>query len=148
MPDNLRAIRGTNPQRAESHTGVKAVRLSPIAPNPPASLKGEALAEWKRIVPELNARKLLAKVDRAVLTEYCTAWSLSRQALAILEQEGLIVADGEDDWRKNPAWQIWRESTAMTAALAKELLITPNARLRATMPEVPDGETGAADILD
>lgn len=147
MPDNVRALRGTHPERSQEATGRKTVKLPPAAPSPPESLKGEGLREWKRIVPDLDQRGLLAKVDRAVLVEYCTAWANSRDAQAILEQEGLIVEDGDGDFRKNPAWQIWREATALTAALAKELLITPSSRLRATMPEAGDGQEGE-DILD
>ena len=44
-------------------------------------------------------------------------------------------------------WQIWREATSMATALAKELLLTPNARLRSPMPEAAD-DSKVEDLLD
>lgn len=144
MPDNVRALRGV----AKRKSDPAPVKLAPAAPNPPASLKGEALAEWKRIVPELDERGLLAKVDRALLVEYCCSWALSRRAHAELEASGLVVKGQKSNDVRSPLWQMWRESTTLTAALAKELLITPSSRLRASMPPAPAAAQHYDDIFD
>lgn len=146
MPDNVRQLRGTHPERAESRAGVKKVKLPPGAPDPPADLDAEAAAEWKRVVPLLDKQGLLSKVDRGVLASYCRAWSHSCKAEHWLK-DGLILIDRNSDERKSPAWQIWREATVVLASLAKECLLTPAARLRATMPEGTDGEDGEG-VLD
>lgn len=142
MADNVRALRG-NPGRRES---PKALKLPPGSPTAPADLAAEAKAEWDRIVPSLDARGLLATVDRGVIASYCRAWAHACVAETALES-GLVRIDSNGEERKSPAWQIWREATALAAALAKELLLTPNARLRATMPEAGDGDK-AKDLLD
>lgn len=147
MPDNVRALRGTHPERAEEKAGVKRVKLTPGAPNPPESLKGEGLREWRRIVPDLDRRGLLAKVDRAVLVLYCRTWQHACNAQDDLEMTDLLV-ETKDGMAKSPVWQIYREATYLCGQLAKELLITPSARLRATMPEAADGKDDGADILD
>lgn len=146
MADNVRALRGTHPERATTRTKKATVKLKPSVPEPPADLDAEALAEWGRIVGELDEKGLLAAVDRGILASYCRAWSNACLAQELLSV-GLLVDDKNGDVRKSPAWQIWREATALSAALAKELLITPSSRLRATMPEAGDGPT-AESILD
>lgn len=143
MSDNVRQLRG-NPGRRESQ---KTLKLGPKAPDAPEDLPAEARAEWDRVVPELNRHGLLAGVDRLVIASYCRAWAHACDAEALLNDSGLVVMDPKGDVRKHPAWQIWRESTSLAAALAKELLATPNARLRATMPEADDGDK-AEDLLD
>lgn len=143
MADNVRQLRGNPGKRATP----KTVTLAPAAPVPPSDLDAEALAEWQRIVPALNEKGLLAEVDRGVLAGYCRAWSnacLAQELLSI----GLLVDDKNGDVRKHPAWQMWREATALSAALAKELLITPNSRLRATMPEAKGDGATAEGLLD
>lgn len=147
MTDNVRRLRGTHPERAVEKKAAKPVKLPPGRPAPPPDLKGEGLAEWKRIVPELDAKGLLTKVDRGVLASYCRAWAHSCEANDFIMEHGLVIRDRDGTERKTTAWQMWRESTSIAAALAKELLITPNARLRATMPEVSDGEEGES-LLD
>lgn len=149
MPDNVRALRGTHPERSETRREVKTVKLAPTAPNPPTGLDREAAAEWRRIVPALDEKGLLSKVDRGVLTAYCRAWSHSCAAQKELEESDLVLPGTEDYGpRKHPAWQIWREATTLAMALQKELLLTPSARLRATMPEAADAKDDGADILD
>ena len=147
MPDNVRALRGTHPERAEAKTQRKSVRLPPSRPSPPADLVGEALAEWKRIVPALDAKGLLTKIDRGVLASYCRAWAHACKAESELEAGGMVRNDRDGNERKSPWWQVWRESTALAAMLAKELLLTPNTRLRASMPEAEDGKESDG-ILD
>lgn len=146
MPDNVRALRGTHPERAEAKSSKKPVKFPPAAPEPPADLDTEAVAEWKRVVPELDSKGLLAKVDRGVIASYCRAWSHACAAETWL-RDGLVFVDDDGNERKSPMWQVWREATVLMTALAKELLLTPNARLRATMPDSPD-DPDSGGILD
>ena len=44
------------------------------APPMPRDLIGPARSEWKRIVPHLLDLGLLTELDRAALTNYCSAW--------------------------------------------------------------------------
>lgn len=150
MPDNIRALRGNPGKRPPP----KRVKLAPVAPKPPSWLDREAAAEWRRVVPGLESIGVLATVDRAVVANYCAAWSKAVRAGAILDGEGLMTEEtrltkqGEPYVirARHPVWQVYREATALATALAKELYLTPNARLRSTMPEAP--EDGEAGILD
>lgn len=139
-PDNVRALRGMDPAPAR-------LAAAPGTPEAPAWLEPEAAAEWERVVPELDRLGVLATVDRAVLTTYCSAWSKFVTAERLLQGDDLVAERRAGNGpAKNPAWQIWRESATTVAMLAKELFITPNSRLRAVKPEGDDG--GEDDILD
>lgn len=137
LPDNVRQLRG-NPGGRPAPSRLK---LPPRAPTPPTWFDAEAKAEWKRVVPQLDRMGVLATVDRAILSAYCETWSVYVKARRELRKKGLIVDD-----RKNPLWQIFRESGTQLRELAKELYLTPTARLRSDISEgAPSGSTGPAD---
>lgn len=143
QPDNVRALRG-NPG---GRPAPKRVTAKPGTPTAPAWLDTEAKAEWRRVVPELDRLGVLAKVDRAALATYCAAWSKFVQAEQLLQSDDLVAERRAGNGpAKNPAWQIWREAATTVAALAKELFLTPSARLRSVKPEADDEQED--DILD
>jgi P27 family predicted phage terminase small subunit len=124
------------------------VTLDPAPPDRPSDLCVEALEEWDRVVPDLNAKGLLAKVDRAVLVTYCDAVAKQRLARRMLDVEGLMSTGQKGEPIKHPLWMVYTQSGTLIAQLAKELFASPNARLRSQLPEAPDVETEGADILD
>jgi phage terminase small subunit len=63
MPNNVRELRG-NPGKRKSPIPIVG---SPGLPRPPAWIRGEALKEWNRIVPELDRMGLISHVDGARL---------------------------------------------------------------------------------
>lgn len=145
-PDNVRFLKG-NPQKRPPKTRLK---LPPKAPAPPSWMAAEAKAEWNRIVPALDRMGVLATVDRALLATYCSAWARFVQAEAVLKKDGLF-SDAKTREAKHPLWQVWREAATQIRELAKELYLTPTARLRS---EIPEGDAGGPssgeedDILD
>ncbi|MFG2683151.1 phage terminase small subunit P27 family [Streptomyces sp. NPDC048392] len=144
QPDNVRALRGNPGGRPTP----KRVTAAPGVPDAPDWLDEEATAEWGRVVPDLDRLGVLAMVDRAVLATYCAAWSKFVQAEQLLQSDDLVAERRAGNGpAKNPAWQIWREAATTVAALAKELFLTPSARLRSVKPEADDGNEGE-DILD
>ncbi len=148
MSDAERERKGAHPGRSSTKSGRKAIKLPPAAPHMPEDLDDEAVAEWARVVPLLHERGLLSEVDRAVAASYCRAWSHACAAEKQLTEDGFTQTDKNGDVRKNPVWQIWRESTTLAAVLGKELLLTPSARLRASMPEGDGDGAEGASILD
>ncbi|MFC8155857.1 phage terminase small subunit P27 family [Streptomyces cinereoruber] len=143
QPDNVRALRG-NPG---GRPAPQRVTAPPSAPDIPSWLDEEGQAEWARVVPQLDALGVLAKVDRAVLSAYCAAWSKFVAAEQLLQGDDLVAERRAGNGpAKNPAWQIWREAATTVAALARDLFLTPNARLRSVKPEAADDQED--DILD
>lgn len=76
-PARLKLANGRNDHTDSSG---KVVNLGPFerraAPEPPKSLKGEALDEWNRVSPTLAKLGLLKPEDRAALASYCMAWAM------------------------------------------------------------------------
>jgi P27 family predicted phage terminase small subunit len=144
---NVRSLPGVEQPPSKQPKG-KPLRFDPKAPTPPGNLCAEAKAEWKRVVPQLDAKGLLATVDRGVLSDYCDVHAKLYRLRAQLDDEDLTPEKRADNGpAKNPAWQMYREATTLKLALAKELLLTPSARLRAQLPEADDAEEGSG-ILD
>jgi P27 family predicted phage terminase small subunit len=110
------------------------------APRPPADLKGEALAEWGRIVPELDKLGLLTKVDRAYLVAYCEAWAAFNEARAALSEYGALVAGRDGGMVKNPAAQVMRDAADMMLKFGSRFGLSPSDRTRLSVPsQVEDG---------
>lgn len=144
QPDNVRYLRGNPGKR----TSKKPVRAKPGVPGMPAWLSAEGKAEWRRVASELDELGTLAKIDRAVLATYCDAWAQFVAARKIVTDDGLLVPGYRGSLVKNPAWQLYRESAALVQALAKDLLTSPAARLRAPTPKGDDDGDDSEDILD
>lgn len=129
--------------------GVKAAIVS--RPTMPRTLDGEAKAEWRRIVPELERMGLLTTVDRAVLIRYCRIWANWLELDAGLQKTGMLIKGRLNGLVRNPLWLLRTDAEAMLSDLMKQLGLTPNARLRmAIVHEQPeeDAEAPGVAILD
>jgi P27 family predicted phage terminase small subunit len=129
LPDNVRKLPG-NPGKRKPPNRPKPVRA---APTPPPWLRGEALAEWKRITPELDRMGLISKLDRGMLTVYCSSWATFVSVAKALEPQETVPDPTHPDrpaggLRKDPRWQIYREAGALVRTLGRELGLSPNAR--------------------
>lgn len=110
------------------------------APRAPKELTGEARAEWRRIVPELEAVGLLANVDRGVLIRYCVAWQEWMRANHQAQREPLIIVDKDGSRRRNPILLARAQAEKEVDDLARLLGLTPVSRLRAGVKHVrPSG---------
>jgi len=132
-PDNVRRLKGLPPLKDGAGQKVKRLVLPPKAPAPPAGMGPAGMAEWRRVVPELERAGVLAVVDRGVLVAYCTAWGHMMDAQKLLAKEGAVIKSKRADTNgpvKHPAWQIYREANRTMLMAAAQLFITPVARLR------------------
>lgn len=148
-PDNVRALRGAKPLRRD---GVKVRRLvlPPKAPTAPAGLGKMAAAEWRRVTRELGNAGVLADVDRAIVTAYCTAWEQMMLAYRALQKNGggFMPPDSNNRTAKHPAWQVYRESLNAVIAAGSQLYVTPVARLRLPIAPGAAGIGGRSDSGD
>jgi P27 family predicted phage terminase small subunit len=142
VPDNVRALRG-NPGKRKPPSRPKAVVAQP---SKPTDLKGEGLAEWNRVTPELERMGLLSRIDRGALLLYCASFGLWHETWRRIMADGPVTEDERKLPRKHPLWQVYRDSAALVASLAKDLGLTPASRGRMTVPE--KDEEGGDGILD
>ena len=100
------------------------------SPSPPSWLSREALAEWNRVVPELNRVGVLALVDRAILVGYCESWSLYHAATKAVRETGTTYESTRGTVAKHPNVAILAESRMAFLRFAQELGLSPSARAR------------------
>lgn len=123
---------------------------TPGAPQPPEWLSAEALAEWGRLVPELDRLGLLAKVDRAALVVYCESWAAYVASAQALEEHGPLVPGREGSVVKNPAAQMMRDSAQTMLQYGARFGFTPSDRMKLSVPKgkgEPEPGEGAALYL-
>ena len=99
-------------------------------PPMPRSLLGEAKAEWRRVVPELEEIGMLASIDRAVLIRYCTAWADWCELEAMLQKSGKLIKGQKGNFVRNPLWLMKRDAEETVTELGRQLGLTPVSRLR------------------
>jgi P27 family predicted phage terminase small subunit len=108
-------------------------------PIPPNELKGEALAEWRRMVTRLELMKTLSVVDDAVLARYCQlharADRLERQVAAL---PSAFYVDHLGNEKVHPAFSQLRSYDQAIRGYLVEFGMTPAARSRVRLPPAAD----------
>ena len=78
-------LRGVKPKvSADQHPLTKT-------PRPPSYLNKYAVAEWKRVVPVLVARRVICAADLAQVETYCTMTGYVRQIETERQQAGGMI---------------------------------------------------------
>jgi P27 family predicted phage terminase small subunit len=109
-------------------------------------IKGEALAEWRRVTPELFRLGRLAAIDRGCLATYCSWWQHLVEIRAELAETGYTI-EGQKNTVTNPRWCEFRDASAMVLKLQRELGLTPEARLRQSSVPLEQEHTSDLDWI-
>lgn len=65
---------------------------------PPAWLNTKvAKDEWKRVIPQLLELDIVGNLDLEAIAGYCNAYANYRQAIASLEQQGLLIVNQDEE---------------------------------------------------
>jgi len=102
---------------------------TPIAtgrPRCPSWLSPDAKSEWARVVPELAKLGIVGRIDRGLLTGYCTAWALAVRTARYLDEHGVVDENGN----KRPEATVHNESCTRLLRFACEIGLTPSGRTR------------------
>jgi P27 family predicted phage terminase small subunit len=130
-PTRLKLLRGeTRPSRlnrAEPRPRGDRLRV-------PSDLDPAAKAVWRRVVGAVGATGVLTTADADGLRIYCESVVRYQHAADLLAASGaLITAGGRGARRgelvKNPLHQIVRDNAILVRAFARELGLTPAARV-------------------
>ncbi|OWU84467.1 terminase [Oceanicola sp. 22II-s10i] len=108
------------------------------APPVPAYLARHAKAEWRRIMPQLIARRIITKGDLAGLENYCTCVGIVRQI-----EEERAASGGLIDVK---LFGVLNRAAQSARQLAAEYGLTPTSRARigAVSPEQDDDDNPLA----
>jgi P27 family predicted phage terminase small subunit len=138
-PTHLKILEG-NPGHQKINTNEPQPDLT--MPSPPEHLSAEALTEWRRIAPGLNAMGLLSIVDRGAMAAYCQAygrWVQAEKALAAMGENdeltyGLMIKTTNGNAIQNPLVGTANKAQADVVKYASEFGMTAAARARLSVP--------------
>lgn len=151
QPTNLALLRGeTRPSRVNLNEPKPG--QSPI--DPPRELGDRELAVWCRLAPDLIRKGVLTAWDVDTFATFCQMVIVNADASENVGLHGTSIttvarelSDGTIiyDLRKNPAWQVMRESAAAIVTLGGRFGLNPSDRSQLSFGEAPR-EPGA-DLL-
>jgi P27 family predicted phage terminase small subunit len=137
-------------RRNKRHTSGQFVTIA--KPPMPRGLPAEAKAEWRRVVPQLEDIGMLASIDRGVLIRYCAAWADWCELARLLEKSGKLIKGQKGNLVRNPLWLMKRDCEQAIAELARQLGLTPAARLRSGVvherPEDPEEQNKSRTTIE
>ncbi len=140
-PTALKILEGNPGQRKLNGSEPQPTRGAPL---PPGGMSVEALAEWGRVVPELDRLGLLTSVDRAFLVTYCEAWSALLQGQEAIRVHGPLVRGREGQLIRNPASQVIKDSADLMLKFGSRFGLSPSDRSRLSVnAQVEDAGTAA-----
>lgn len=112
----------------------------------PTWLNAEAKREWKRLLPQLEAKGLIDSIDRNALARYCALWARWREAEKTLAKEGEVTEIKNDDGevkyvQQSPYVAIARSLSEQLQRLEQCLGLNPSARTRINCTPADAGES-------
>lgn len=142
-PAALKVIEGRGNGRDSGGRKIKSPpafrRLPPTAPE---ILSGEALAEWERVVPELQRLNLTKPIDASALAAYCLCWQRLVQAQRLVDEEGLLSTNSQGRVR-HPAVAVVEAASKELRGWAAEFGLTPSSESKVSRQEASGGEGGS-----
>lgn len=111
---------------------------------PPARLSPTAKAEWRRVVPVLQRKGVVGKLDRSVLSGYCQAWAEFIEAQASVAKDGRVLEGAGGGAIRNPDVLIAAQASKRMVEYGIQLGLTPSAR--AGMAPKESTEPGLTDF--
>jgi len=116
---------------------------------PPIDLRPEARAVWERVVDALGHTGVLTSADKDILRLYSEAFARYLDAEAMLAKTGPLLKGRDGNFVKNPLHQIVRDNADAVKKYARELGLTPAARvgLRGEIGEQANSATAKLDAI-
>lgn len=147
-PTHLHVIDGTaRPDRMERRKREPQPKPAQ-RPTCPAHLDPVARNEWRRVVPELVAIGVIARIDTATLAAYCQSYSRWVAAeLELQDHGGLTYVSETGVIRQHPAVRIATDAMTQMRIFAQEYGLTPASRAR-VQAHLDGEEEEEDDILD
>ena len=109
---------------------AKGIDAPPGVPPAPAWLSDIARAEWDRIVPMLEASKVMSPRHQQTLAAYCDSFADMVQADQELKANGTTLMDDKGRVSNHPAWMRKRDARNQMLKFASEFGLTASALAR------------------
>lgn len=136
-------------KRAEGNPGKRPLNENepqPASgkPKAPAHLSSVAKAHWHATMRVLFPTGVITLAERDLLTVYCEAWAMKRQAMEEIRPKvgkeghrsgGLTVTNAAGNTVRNPLLAVVAECNKVILRCQSELGLTPSARARLSVGE-------------
>lgn len=140
-PTELRILHGDRDDRI-NHAEPKPAADKAV--KPPYTLRRPAAAVWRRLAPDLIAKKVLTPWDVDQFAVFCDAVATYRECRDLLDEEGYTARGSAGGVVKNPHWQIMRDAASIMTTVGSRFGMTPADRSGIVAPE-SDSNTGRKD---
>ncbi|MGC4050646.1 MAG: phage terminase small subunit P27 family [Paludibaculum sp.] len=143
-PTELKLIKGTRDDRVNDQEPKPAA--GGVTPPP---LTPRARTVWKRLAPDLAAKKVLDRWNVDLFAQYCEAVVVARDAAKDIARRGVLVKGGGEHptMVKNPAVQVQRDAIATMTTVGAQFGIGAAARSRIVTGEAPKDAKGAEEFF-
>lgn len=135
-PKQILQLRGSRIRGPHS----RGIDAPPGIPPAPAWLSDLARAEWERIVPMLEASKVMSPRHQQTLAAYCDSFADMVQADAELKANGTTLMDDKGRVSNHPAWLRKRDARNQMLKFASEFGLTASALARVSAIDQPPAE--------
>jgi P27 family predicted phage terminase small subunit len=142
-PKAILSLRGSR-VRGPHKSGIDA---PPGSPEPPSYLCDIGRAEWSRIVPMLEASKVMSLRHQHTLAAYCDALADMVKADQELKQLGATFMDDKGRVMYHPAWYRKKDSRLHMLRIAEQFGLTASALSRVSAVEQATATDEDAAIL-
>jgi P27 family predicted phage terminase small subunit len=142
-PKPILKLRGSR-IRGPHKSGIEA---DPGVPEPPGYLCDIGRAEWQRIVPMLEASKVMSLRHQHTLAAYCDALADMVKADQELKQNGATFMDDKGRVMNHPAWYRKKDSRLHMLRIAEQFGLTASALSRVSAVEQATATDEDAAIL-
>ena len=141
-PTKVKRLRGeTRPSRLNLHEPIPSAEL----PRMPTDMDPDAKAVWRRVIRDMRHTGVIRSADADVLRCYCEAVSRYAAAARLYAQTGpLTRRDG--NLVKNPLHQVARDNADEVRQFARELGLSPSARVGLRIEGARSLDSLTADI--
>jgi len=143
-PKAILKMRGSR-IRGPHKSGITAPLGTPAAPS---WLCETARNEWDRIVPMLEASRVMSLRHQQTLAAYCDAFADMVLADAELRAAGTTLVDDKGRVSNHPAWNRKRDARNQMLKVAAEFGLTASAIARVSaVEETPENDEDAAILF-
>ena len=131
--------------------GASETAFGPLKrpPKAPKWLASEGKALWKRLAPKLVTARLLTAESLPSLEGLCACYGVARQADAVLQHDGLVMAVGENGYQQQrPEMSIAHKHGSLFRQYADSFGLTPSGARRLGLETPMDDEDDPfADLI-
>lgn len=151
-PTEIKKRRGSPRAKYDNPKEPKPPRVS--RPKAPRSLTKRAKKAWPKLAELLDGMGLLTEADLGVCERYLESWAIWREAVDFIDEKGLVMPvkkrtetrhpDGTVEFgyeivgmKEFPQVRVVARFSSVLVAIERELGLTPSARTRIAVEDMP-----------